>query len=521
MDDRTASAAVPRLRMEGIVKRFGGVQALAGADLTVGRGEVLALLGENGAGKSTLMNVLSGVVTPDSGTVEVDGEVRRFHGPGDAQRAGVAMIHQELDLVPQGSVASNLFLGDEPRTALGVVSRSAMRTQATELLSDLGIDIDPDVQVQELRVGEQQMVAIAKALRLDARILVMDEPTSALTESEVRTLFALLPALRRQGMATIYISHRLDEITEVADRATILRDGRTVGTVSLGRATDPSEVIRLMIGRAVEEVFPERPPPGEDVRLAVTGLSVPRHPLSGRREPAGIDLTVRRGEILGLAGLLGSGRTELLEALYGLAGERATGSVEIDGERVRITAPSVALRLGIGFVPEDRRAAGLVMQQPVGANILLSVLRRLSRRGLRNRRAERARVRESVDRLRIKTRSADAIVATLSGGNQQKVVFARNLLRDPRILLLDEPTRGVDIGAKSEIYHLLARLAADGLSVVVASSEVGELVGLCDRIAVLRGGRVVDVVDRADADEESILAAAALPRGLESPEEVA
>ncbi|MFD1719552.1 sugar ABC transporter ATP-binding protein [Georgenia deserti] len=510
-----SEAAPPRLRMEGIAKSFGGVRALRGVDLTVHDGEVLALLGENGAGKSTLMNVLSGVVVPDAGRIVVDGTEHRFSSPADAQRAGVAMIHQELDLVPQGTVAGNIFLGDEPRRAIGLADRSAMRERAGALLSDLGIDIDPDTQVQSLRVGEQQMVAIAKALRLEARILVMDEPTSALSDAEVRTLFALLPVLRRQGVAVIYISHRLDEITEIADRATVLRDGEHVGTVDIAGA-DPSEVIRLMIGRSVEEIFPRRPAPAGDVRLTVRGLAVPRDPLSPRREPAGIDLEVRRGEILGLAGLLGSGRTELLEALYGLAGEKLTGTVEIDGSPVRLTSPRRALRLGIGLVPEDRRAAGLVMQQSVGANIVLSALRELARLGLRRRSGERSAVRASIERLSIKTPTGEAIVGTLSGGNQQKVVFARNLLREPRILLLDEPTRGVDIGAKSEVYHLLADLTETGLSVLVASSEVGELVGLCDRIAVLRGGRVVDTFDRSEADEETILAAAALPTERET-----
>lgn len=506
---------VPRLQMKGIVKRFGGVHALRGADLTVRAGEVLALLGENGAGKSTLMNILSGVIAPDSGSIHIDGNEHSFSSPAEAQLAGVAMIHQELDLVPQGSVASNLFLGDEPRKALGLVHRGSMHRQARALLDDLGIGIDATTEVQSLRVGEQQMVAIAKALRLDARILVMDEPTSALSENEVRTLFALLPGLRRRGVAIIYISHRLDEITEIADRATVLRDGDHVATVDLADA-DPAEVVRLMIGKSVDEIFPDRQVPEGDVRLSVTNLRVPRHPLSARREPDGIDLTVRRGEILGLAGLLGSGRTELLEALYGLAGHKASGQVEIDGAPVHLTSPRSALRLGIGFVPEDRRAAGLVMQQSVAANVVLSALRRLSRFSIRRRSAEGTAVEESIARLRIKTERGETIVQTLSGGNQQKVVFARNLLRDPRILLLDEPTRGVDVGAKAEIYRLLSTLSAAGLSVVVASSEVGELVGLCDRIAVLRGGRIVAAFDRSDADQERILAAAAMSTAPEA-----
>ncbi|WP_245597140.1 sugar ABC transporter ATP-binding protein [Jiangella gansuensis] len=504
------STAPPLLAMHGIVKHFGGVHALRGVDLTVGAGEVHALLGENGAGKSTLMNILSGVIRPDGGGIELGGEPVEFTSPADAQAAGVAMIHQELDLVPQSTVTENLFLGREPRTRLRALDRAAMRRQATALLDDIGVDIAPGRRLSSLRVGEQQMVAIAKALSLDARVLVMDEPTSALADSEVERLFAILPGLRRRGVGVIFISHRMDEIAVIADRGTVLRDGRNAGSFVVAE-TRPAEVIRMMVGQPIEQLFPDRDPPGDRVRLRVRELTVADGSgAGGRSEPRGIDLDVRAGEVVGLAGLLGAGRTELLDALFGLAGHRLSGTVELDGEPVRLGDPRDAIAAGIGYVPEDRRASGLVMMESVAANIVLAALPALARAGWRRTGRERQAVASSIRDLHIKTASADAAVGTLSGGNQQKVVFARHLLREPRLLLLDDPTRGVDIGAKSEIYRLLANLAASGLAVVVASSELPELLGICDRIAVLRGGRIVTVLDGSAATQETILAAASL-----------
>ncbi|WP_237565637.1 sugar ABC transporter ATP-binding protein [Ornithinimicrobium cavernae] len=513
----TSTGHAPVLAMTGIVKHFGGVQALRGANLTVRAGEVLALMGENGAGKSTMMNILAGVIQADGGALTVDGQPHRFSSPAAAQAAGVAMIPQELDLVPQASVADNIFLGDELRTRWRTVDRRAMRRKAKDLLDDLEIPISPERAVGSLRVGEQQMVAITKALRLNARIVVMDEPTSALSDSEVRRLFDLIPGLRRRGVATIYISHRMDEIFEIADRGTVMRDGLNAGEFEPG-TTAVGEVIRMMTGRPIDQVYPDREPPAEDVRLRVRDLRVAAGlGQSGRREPAGVDLEVRRGEILGLAGLLGAGRTELLEAIFGTSGHALSGSVEVDGEPVTIRSPRDASELGIGLVPEDRRHAGLIMPASVADNIVLLSLRRIARKGLRRVGAERAAVAGAITDLNIKTHRQETIVGTLSGGNQQKVVFAKNLLTQPRVLLLDEPTRGVDVGAKSEIYRLLARLAADGMSVIVASSEVPELVGICDRIAVLRDGRVVTVLDRADATQEAILSAASLKTSAVGP----
>ncbi|WP_233425617.1 sugar ABC transporter ATP-binding protein [Jiangella alkaliphila] len=502
-------APPPLLVMRGIVKHFGGVHALRGVDLTVGAGEVHALLGENGAGKSTLMNVLSGVVRPDGGAIEIAGEPVELSTPADAQSAGIAMIHQELDLVPQSTVTENLFLGREPRTRLRTLDRAAMRRHARELLDDIGIELSPSRTLSSLRVGEQQMVAIAKALSLEARILVMDEPTSALSDSEVERLFAIIPRLRRRGVGVVFISHRMDEIAVVADRGTVMRDGGNAGTFVVAE-TAPADVIRMMVGQPIEQLFPDREPPRDDVRLAVRGLSVAEHPGGGRTEPRDVDLEVRAGEVVGLAGLLGAGRTELLDALFGLAGHRMAGTVELDGVPVRLASPRDAISAGVGYVPEDRRVSGLVMMESVAANIVLSALPALARAGWRRAARERSAVASSIRDLHIKTASAESAVGTLSGGNQQKVVFARHLLREPRLLLLDDPTRGVDIGAKSEIYRLLARLAAGGMAVLVASSELPELLGICDRIAVLRGGRIVTVLDGGSATQEAILAAASL-----------
>jgi len=500
------------LQMHGIAKRFGGVHALRGIDFELRAGEVHALLGENGAGKSTLMNVLSGVVTGYEGTLEVAGRPLTFAGPADAQAAGIATIHQELDLVRHLTVAENLFLGREPRTRLRLLDRRAMYRSAGELLTEVGIDLSPDARVGSLRVGEQQLVEIAKALSLEARILVMDEPTSALTDTEVDRLFGLVRELRRRGVGVVYISHRLEEIAAIADRATVLRDGRLVGTVEVAQ-TPAEDLIGMMVGQPIEQLFPDTGTDQGEPMLVVHDLRVePRRPERGRSEPAGIDLTVRAGEIVGLAGLMGAGRTELMDTLFG-AGPPGTrhGTVTLGGEPLEPRSPKEAIAAGVGYVPEDRRGAGLVMVGSVGSNISLAALRDVATAGVVRRRRERTAVSQSVEDLRIKTSSAATGVGTLSGGNQQKVVFARHLLHHPRLLLLDEPTRGVDVGAKAEIYRLLADLAAQGMAVLVASSELPELLGLCDRIVVLRVGRVAAELDGATATQESILAAANLP----------
>ncbi|OLS98088.1 sugar ABC transporter ATP-binding protein [Pseudonocardia sp. CNS-004] len=501
--------------MRGITKRFGGVLACDDAELSVRAGEVRALLGENGAGKSTLMNVLAGVITDHEGGITVAGRPCRFRGPADAQAAGIAMIHQELDLVPGLSVAENIFLGREPRTRLRTVDTRKMAAAARAQLAELGVDLDPSRAVGSLRVGEQQLVEIAKALLSNAlstaaRVLVMDEPTAALADAEVRLLFATITRLRERGVAIIYISHRMEEIEEIADRATVMRNGRVAGTVDPRTATR-REVIELMVGRAEDEQFGHAATTDHgQVLLEVRDLAVHAgRPRPGRTDPAGIDLTVGAGEIVGLAGLMGAGRTELLETLYGAAPVgRLTGSVRLEGRPYAPSGPRAALARGVGFVPEDRRGSGLQLDHSVGHNIALTALRSLCTAGVVRARRERRSVREQIEALAIRAASATVAVGTLSGGNQQKVVFARQLLARPRLLLLDEPTRGIDIGAKAELYRLLQRLAGEGIGILFASSELPELLGVCDRIVVLRGGRVVADLPRHRADQATVLAAA-------------
>jgi ribose transport system ATP-binding protein len=493
------------VRLAAISKSYGGVKACRDVDLTVRAGEVHALLGENGAGKSTLMRVLSGDVTDYQGSITVDGQDVRFHGPADAQRVGIAMIHQELDLVPGLSVAENIFLGREPRTRLRTLDRREMLRATKILLRRTGIDLDPRRPVGELRTGEQQLVTIAKALSLDAKVLIMDEPTSALSAAEVERMFTAIAELRRAGAGIVYISHRMDEIGRIADRATVLRNGSVVAEFDAKDMT-AEQAAEAMIGRPVQAMFTahEAQPPGGEL-LEVRDLVVTRR-RPGRREPDGVSLTVRRGEIVGLAGLLGSGRTELLETLFG-AGGSWQGSVRFKGRQIRPRGPRGALRLGIAYVPEDRRISGLAIDHSVLANTVLSIVAKLARFGVVSRRQESSEAASIVRELSVKLGSVGDPVSSLSGGNQQKVVFGRMLLTEPDLLLLDEPTRGVDVGAKAEIYQLLGRLAERGIGVLLASSELAELVGVCDRVIVLRGGRSVAELTTAQAGEAELLAA--------------
>ncbi len=497
------------VRMAAIGKRYGGVQACHEVDFVLGAGEVHALLGENGAGKSTLMKILSGDVTEYAGSIAINGTPVRFSGPTDAQAAGIAMIHQELDLVPGLSVADNIFLGRELRTAVRTVDRRRMEREARELLDRSGVSLDPRRPVGELRVGEQQLVTIAKAISLDARVLIMDEPTSALTSSEVERLFDVIRELRQSGVGIVYISHRMEEIAKVADRATVLRNGKIVTSFD-PRELSTAEVVEAMVGRPVQTMFTTPDSDTGDELLRVENLKLKaRRPRPGRRDPDGISLTVRSGEIVGLAGLLGAGRTELLETLYGVApGGLRTGRILLQGKAIRPRGPRQALAQGIGFVPEDRRASGLVLFHSILANTVVSSLPSYGRLGVIARRMERTASTRMADRLRLKFGRLQDEVGTLSGGNQQKVVFGRMLLTEPKLLLLDEPTRGVDVGAKAEIYRLLGELAAQGLGVLLASSELPELVGVCDRVVVLRDGRDVASFSTADSGEGDLLAAA-------------
>ncbi|MEQ0561955.1 sugar ABC transporter ATP-binding protein [Amycolatopsis sp. NEAU-NG30] len=498
----------PLVAMTGVSKAYGGTLACDHVGFTVRRGEVHALLGENGAGKSTLVRILSGDVTGYHGTVEVDGQTVTFGSPLDARRRGIAMIPQELDLVPGLSVAANIFLGREPHTKAGTADRKRMHRETRELLARIGIALDPKRPVGELRTGEQQLVAIAKALALDARVLVMDEPTSALTGTEAERLAEVIGELRDAGAGIVYISHRLGEIGRIADRATVLRNGRVTGEFA-ARDLSAEQVTEAMLGRPVQALFRVRHTgsTGELLRLENFALR-PRRYRPGRREPAGITLTVRRGEIVGLGGLLGSGRTELLETLFGAGTPgRWQGRMWLDGREVRPRSPRHAVRLGLALVPEDRRIAGLALDHSVRANTVLSVVDRLATAGFLRRRRENATAGEVLGELGVSGALADP-AGTLSGGNQQKVVLARALLTEPDLLLLDEPTRGVDVGAKAEIYRLLADAAARGIGVLLASSEPAELVGVCDRVVVLRDGRSERELDTHDAGEAELLAAA-------------
>ncbi|MFI6521762.1 sugar ABC transporter ATP-binding protein [Spirillospora sp. NPDC050679] len=487
------------LRMRGIVKQFPGVRALDGVDLDVRPGEVHCLLGQNGAGKSTLIKVLAGAHRPDEGEITLGGEPFRPAGPTAAMRAGIATIYQELDLVDGLSVTDNIFLGHE-RARFGFTRREEGERRARELLTRLGHgEIPPRREAGRLPAAGQQVVSMARALSHEARLIVMDEPSAALAHDEVDNLFRIIRELTRDGVAVVYISHRLAEIREIGDRVTVLKDGRTVAQGLPARSTPTAEVVALMTGRDIEHAFPGRPEP-EDGRpevLRVEGLTLP-----GAFED--VSFSVRAGEIVGLAGLVGSGRSEILETVYGA--RRATaGRVLIDGRPVRPGSPGAAVRQGMGLAPEERKSQALLLDQSVAANMSMAGLARYSAFGWLNRRRERADVRAQIDALDIRPPDPDRPVATLSGGNQQKVVLARWLLGDRRLLVLDEPTRGVDVGARAELYGVIRGLADRGIGVLLVSSEVPEVLGLADRVLVVREGRIVHEGDARGLDEPAVL----------------
>ena len=497
----------PFLVVKGAVKRFGGAQALRGVDFDLRPGEIHALLGENGAGKSTLMNILSGVHAPDEGGVLIDGAPVRFGNPRDAQAAGIATVFQELDLVPSLDVAANLFLGRELTRPGGLLDVAAMRQEAQRRLEALELAIDPIRLVGELSIGHRQVVAIVKALSYASRALIMDEPTAALTVGEVDRLFAIMRRLSATGVGIVYISHRLEEVPRIADRVTVMRDGRVAGVTPPD--APQAELVRLLVGRPLDELFPPKAarfgPPL--LRLDAARFR-PKRENASWQAPREVTLEVRQGEIVGLAGVMGAGRTELLSALYGTGpAGRWEGKVEVGGRPVRLRSIGAARAAGIAFVTDDRRAGGLMLGMSVARNLVMSVIRRISPFGLMSAVREAKAVRRSVGQFDIRPRDPGLSAGALSGGNQQKVVLAKEVLGDPRLLLLDEPTRGVDVGAKGEIYARLRELAAKGLGILVASSEMPELIGLCDRILVLRQGRSVAEFGTG-ADEHEILAAA-------------
>ncbi|MCX5372006.1 sugar ABC transporter ATP-binding protein [Streptomyces sp. NBC_00103] len=508
----------PLLSMSGITKSFPGVRALDGVDLAVQVGEVHCLLGQNGAGKSTLIKVLAGAHQPDDGVIRWQGDPVTLRSPIAAMRLGIATIYQELDLVEHLSVAENVHLGHEPTAAGFVVRGKVARASTSALLRRLGhAEIDPARLAGELSAAQQQIVSMARALSHDVRLIVMDEPSAALDPDEVDNLFRIVGDLTADGVAVVYISHRLEEIRRIGDRVTVLKDGRAVAGGLPAKTTPTREVVALMTGRNVEYVFPERP--SGDVVAATAGAAgatgvgagsaagtpvLEVRGLAREGEFASLDLTVRPGEIVGLAGLVGSGRSEILETIYG-ARKPTAGQVLVDGRPLRPGSVRAAVRAGLGLAPEERKAQALLMLESVTRNVSVSSMSRFSRGGWIDRRAERGAARAATRELSLRPDNPSAPVRTLSGGNQQKAVLARWLLRGCRVLLLDEPTRGVDVGARAELYAVVRRLADEGLAVLLVSSEVPEVLGLADRVLVLREGRVVHTAPARELDEHRVL----------------
>lgn len=495
----TSPSTADYVRFRGVTKTFGGVVALSGVTLGLGRGECHGLMGENGAGKSTLGKVLAGIHRPDSGDVLIDGVAHVFASPRQALDAGVAMVHQELAFCPDLSVAENLSLGRYPRRAGGLLlDRPALRARARSLLADIGVELDVDRPMRELSTAQEQLVQIAAAVGANPRIIVFDEPTSSLSATDTEHLFALIERLKKRGLTLIYVSHRMPELFRLCDRISVLRDGHYVGTLDRDGMTHDA-VVRLMIGRSVTAHEPRhrRATPGPVV-LRVRNLSSPG-------KFTGIDLDVRAGEIVGLAGLVGAGRSEVAQAIFGLD-PRASGDVELDGRPLRLGSVHAALAAGVGLVPEDRKRQGCVLGMSCRANIGLASLDRLTRLGvLLDQARERSLADDYFGRLRVKAASIAAPVQSLSGGNQQKIVLAKWLARGGRLLIVDEPTRGVDVGAKTAIHELLDQLALDGLAILLISSELPEVIGVSSRVIVLREGRQVGELPHASADQESVL----------------
>lgn len=494
------------LEMQGISKRFGGTQALDGVDFSVDRGEVVGLLGENGAGKSTLIKILAGVHRMDRGAIFIDGKPVTIHTPQDAQRLGIAVIHQELNLTPNQTVAENVFLHHPQRMhgilgKIGILDHRRRERETAELLAQLGITgLDLRRKVGELSVAFQQLTEIAKALALDARLIVMDEPTSALPDEEVEHLFDIIRRLRERGLGVVFVSHRLNEVRVICDRVVVLRDGKHAGALPISEATD-ARLITMMVGRPINNLYPKRPTIPGDIVLEVQGLT-------RRGIIEDISFRIRAGEVVGLAGLVGSGRTEVARAIFG-ADRIDKGIIRLNGKEVRIRSPQEARELGIGYVPEDRKAQGLVLGMTVGTNVTLAVLRQIARwRHVIDRSALESVAQRYVRELQVKPPRTDLPVESLSGGNQQKVVLAKWLAADLKVLLLDEPTRGIDVGAKAEIHGLIDELAHRGMAILLISSELPEVLAMSDRILVMCEGRLAGELSREEATQERILALA-------------
>ena len=485
-----------RIEMRGIDKSFGSNQVLKQAGFTLESGEVHALMGENGAGKSTLMKILTGVYTKDAGTVLVDGKEVNYKNPQEAEKAGIVFIYQELNVMFDLTVEENLFMGKEIHGKFGICDKKAMQKKAQEALNILGVNISPKTVMAELSVGQQQMVEICKALMADAKVIIMDEPTAALTQSETVALFKVIESLRKKGVSMVYISHRMEEIFELCDRITVLRDGSYIGVKNIPE-TNMNEIVKMMIGREIGERYPQRDCKIGDVMLDVQNLTRP-----GVFEK--VSFQVREGEVLGVSGLMGAGRTEIMQAIFGNLSYES-GTIEIDGKEVKISNPRQAMEHGIGFITEDRKTEGLMLDKSIRENISLCNLRRISKSSVISREAEKNMVAEAIKDLHIKCFGSYHECNNLSGGNQQKVVLAKWILTNPKILILDEPTRGVDIGAKKEIYSIINKLAAQGVAIIMVSSELPEVLGMSDNIMVVREGEVRGIISYEEANQERVM----------------
>ena len=498
-DPKVGRPPEPILSLHGAAKAFGPVVALADGTIEIRLGEIHALVGENGAGKSTLVKVLAGFYHPDAGNFRVDGRPVAFRTVADSKSAGISVIYQEPTLFPDLTVAENIFVGRQPKNNLGLINRATMRKQARDLFSQLGVRIDPDRVAEGLSIADQQIIEIAKAISLEAKVLIMDEPTAALSGVEVERLFQVARGLRDAGAGILFISHRFDEVFTICDRITVLRDGRYINTHATANVT-VEQIVREMVGRDIAQLFPKE--------VAAIGDTVLRVNALGRTGVfADIGFEVRAGEVVALAGLVGAGRTEVARAIFGID-RYDRGSVEFLGTRLKPHDPQAAIDAGMGFVPEDRRKQGLVMDLSVTRNAALTLRNKLARFGIINAAAERRAATEWTKRLQVKTGSQDYKVSTLSGGNQQKVVLAKWLATGPKFLILDEPTRGIDIGTKSEVHRLISDLAGRGIAILMISSELPEVLGMADRVLVMHEGRISAELSRADATPESVMHAA-------------
>ncbi len=484
------------IEMKGIDKAFGSNQVLKNAGFFLKDGEVHALMGENGAGKSTLMKILTGVYTRDAGTVLVDGKEVVYKNPQEAEKAGIVFIYQELNVLFDLTVEENLFMGKEITKGFGICDRKAMRAKAQEVMDKMGVNIPVNAVMSDLSVGQQQMVEICKALMADAKVIIMDEPTAALTASETRGLFEVINSLRKKGVSIVYISHRMEEIFELCDRITVLRDGEYVGTENIADI-DLDHVVQMMIGRTIGERFPKRESHIGGEVLRVEGLT------SGKLFKD-VHFDVKAGEVLGVSGLMGAGRTEIMQALFGNLPVDA-GKIYIDGKEVTIKNPRQAIAAGIGFITEDRKVEGLLLEKSIAENIHIANLGKVSNGLILNKEKQMAIVKKGIEEFKVRCFGPDHECGNLSGGNQQKIVLAKWVYTDPKILILDEPTRGVDIGAKKEIYNIINQMAADGVAVIMVSSELPEVLGMSDRIAVVHEGKITGILDAAQADQAKVM----------------